>query len=102
MIVVLIIGILLAIAVPNFINARQQSRAATIIANLVELDAAKENCAMESGLNVGDDCANYPRYLKHYPVVMPMVGTLVEGPVGTYATFNGKTAEEWKADKNGL
>ena len=30
------------------------------------------------------------------------VGPLVEGPVGTYATFKGKTAEQWTADKTGL
>ncbi|MFO0539681.1 MAG: type IV pilin protein, partial [Armatimonadota bacterium] len=40
MIVVLIIGILLAIAVPNFITARQNSRAQTIIANLEQIEAA--------------------------------------------------------------
>ena len=43
MIVVLIIGILLAIAIPNFINARQTSRVQTIVANLREVDAAKEH-----------------------------------------------------------
>jgi len=37
MIVVLIIGILMAIAVPNFIKARSNSRRQTILANLKHL-----------------------------------------------------------------
>ena len=48
MIVVLIIGILLAIAVPNFIKARETSRAKSCIANLKQIDAAKEQWAMDN------------------------------------------------------
>jgi prepilin-type N-terminal cleavage/methylation domain-containing protein len=46
MIVVLIIGILLAIAVPNFINARERSRANACRSNLRQIQAAKEQWAM--------------------------------------------------------
>ena len=102
MIVVLIIGVLLAIAVPNFITARQASRVQTIVANLRQVDAAKEHCAMSDQLKVGDNCADYTPYIKHYPPQFPIPGALVEGAVGTYATFNGKTADDWKADKSGL
>ncbi len=42
MIVVLIIGILLAIAVPNFLNARTQSRLSTALGDLNHIDAAKQ------------------------------------------------------------
>ncbi|HSC48022.1 MAG TPA: prepilin-type N-terminal cleavage/methylation domain-containing protein, partial [Gammaproteobacteria bacterium] len=42
MIVVLIIGILLAIAVPNFIKARETSRSKSCVANLKQIEAAKE------------------------------------------------------------
>lgn len=49
MIVVLIIGILLAIAVPNFLKARETSRTKTCVANLREIEAAKEQWAMETG-----------------------------------------------------
>lgn len=49
MIVVLIIGILLAIAVPNFIKARETSRNRTCVANLRQIEAAKEQWAMETG-----------------------------------------------------
>ncbi len=48
MIVVLIIGILLAIAVPNFIKARESSRAQSCIANLKQVEAAKEQWCMDN------------------------------------------------------
>lgn len=48
MIVVLIIGILLAIAVPNFMRARENSRTRTCIANLRQIEAAKEQWAMDN------------------------------------------------------
>ena len=47
MIVVLIIGILLAIAVPNFLMAREGSRAKACIENLKEIDAAKQQWMMD-------------------------------------------------------
>ena len=50
MIVVLIIGILLAIAIPNFIRAREQSRAKSCSENLKQIDAAKQLYAMDAGL----------------------------------------------------
>ncbi len=48
MIVVLIIGILLAIAVPNFVRAREASRTKACIANLKLIDSAKEQYAMDN------------------------------------------------------
>jgi len=51
MIVVLIIGILLAIAVPNFIKAREQSRAKSCSANLKQIDAGKQQWAMDNKVN---------------------------------------------------
>ena len=47
MIVVLIIGILLAIAVPNFVRAREVSRAKACVANLRSITYAKEQWAIE-------------------------------------------------------
>lgn len=102
MIVVLIIGVLLAIAVPNFISARQSSRAQAIVTNLRQVDAAKENCAMEDRLKEGDLCVDYTPFIKRYPPVFPVPGPLVEGAVGTYSTFKAKTADEWTTDKTGL
>ena len=48
MIVVLIIGILLAIAVPNFVKARESSRQKSCIANLKQIESAKEQWAMDT------------------------------------------------------
>lgn len=47
MIVVLIIGILLAIAIPNFVQARESSRAKACVANLKQLDSAKQQYMMD-------------------------------------------------------
>jgi prepilin-type N-terminal cleavage/methylation domain-containing protein len=47
MIVVLIIGILLAIAVPNFVKAREVSRAKSCLSNLRGISYAKEQWAVE-------------------------------------------------------
>jgi prepilin-type N-terminal cleavage/methylation domain-containing protein len=47
MIVVAIIGLLAAIAIPNFIKARQASQKAACIANLKTIDGAKATWALE-------------------------------------------------------
>ena len=47
MIVVAIIALLAAIAVPNFIKARTNSQRSTCIANLKQIDGAKATWAME-------------------------------------------------------
>jgi prepilin-type N-terminal cleavage/methylation domain-containing protein len=49
MIVVLIIAMLLAIAVPNFLKSRELSRATTCQANMRSMDTAKEHWSMENG-----------------------------------------------------
>lgn len=53
MIVVLIIGILMAIAVPNFMKSRETSTRNACIQNLKEIDHAKESYAMENNLQNG-------------------------------------------------
>jgi len=47
MIVVLIIGILLAIAIPNFVSARESSRAKACIGNLKQIDSATQQYCMD-------------------------------------------------------
>jgi len=105
MIVVLIIGILMAIAVPNFIKARSNSRLQTVVANLKQIDSAKEQYAMENGQKTGDavTSANLtPTYMKSWPDNTPVTGTYVPNAVGTTPTFIGKDADAWKADPSGL
>lgn len=54
MIVVAIIGLLAAIAIPSFIKARQASQTNACINNLRQIDAAKEQWALENGATNGD------------------------------------------------
>src|SRR3989304_4892733 len=64
MIVVLIIAILLAIAIPNFLRARESSRAKSCQGNLRQIETAKEQWAMDNkksatdtptAVNLGDE-----------------------------------------------
>jgi prepilin-type N-terminal cleavage/methylation domain-containing protein len=72
MIVVLIIGILLAIAVPNFIKARESSRTKSCIANLKQIDAAKEQYMMDNKVTTAPSTLSTyvgaNSYIKNTPV----------------------------------
>ncbi len=50
MIVVAIIGLLAAIAIPNFVKARQTAQSNACLNNLRIVDAAKQQWALEKGL----------------------------------------------------
>lgn len=54
MIVVAIIGLLAAIAIPNFVRARTKSQTNTCIANLREIDGAVQRWALEHEKAGGD------------------------------------------------
>jgi prepilin-type N-terminal cleavage/methylation domain-containing protein len=54
MIVVAIIGLLAAIAIPNFVKARATSQANACINNLRQIDAAASQFALEKGKKTGD------------------------------------------------
>jgi prepilin-type N-terminal cleavage/methylation domain-containing protein len=85
MIVVLIIGILLAIAVPNFMRARDNSRAKSCIANLHQIDSAKQQAAMDLKLQDTDTPTVgqiTPTYIKAMPVC-PSNGTYTIGDMST-------------------
>ncbi len=87
MIVVLIIGILLSIAVPNYIKARESSRAKSCIANLKTIDAAKEQWSMENKKVAGDtagfsDLVGTDKYIKSTPEC-PSGGTYTIAGLGT-------------------
>lgn len=88
MIVVLIIAILMSIAVPNFIKARANSQNSTCIANLKQIEAAKEQWAMESGqgATATPTSANLaPAYLKSWPSC-PTSGVYTIGDMSTRPT----------------
>ena len=95
MIVVLIIGILLAIAVPNFVKARESSRAKACLANLKQIAAAKEQWALDNNKRDGAKCTMedlVPDYIKPEPVC-PSGGTYTVGDVGTNPTCDIHTQD---------
>ena len=60
MIVVLIIGILLAIAIPNFVSARESSRAKACAGNLKQIDSATQQYAMDNKYDANAYAAHLP------------------------------------------
>jgi prepilin-type N-terminal cleavage/methylation domain-containing protein len=65
MIVVAIIGLLCAIAIPNFVHARETSQANACINNMRQIDGAIQEFAIETGKKVGDTI-NFPTDLTPY------------------------------------
>lgn len=65
MIVVAIIGLLAAIAIPNFVKARATSQANACINNLRQIDAAANEFALEAHKTTGG-AINYPTDLTPY------------------------------------
>ena len=71
MIVVAIITILSAVAIPNFMTARTKSRANTCKANLRLIESTIVQYSMDNKLSNGTDCTFtvlVPTYLKRIPV----------------------------------
>jgi prepilin-type N-terminal cleavage/methylation domain-containing protein len=93
MIVVAIIGLLAAIAIPNFVKARATSQANACINNLRQIDAAASQFALEKGKKTGDSIT-FPDDLTPYIKmnssgsipVCPAGGTYDDSTVGTNAT----------------
>jgi prepilin-type N-terminal cleavage/methylation domain-containing protein len=69
MIVVAIIGLLAAIAIPNFVRARTTSQKNGCINNLRQIDGAKQQWALEFQRKSGDPCvsSDCSPYLKAWP-----------------------------------
>ena len=65
MIVVAIIGLLAAIAIPNFVKARATAQANGCINNLRQIDAAASQFALETGKTTGT-AINFPADLTPY------------------------------------
>jgi len=69
-IVILIIAVMVAIAIPNMIHAREAAAARSCIANLRRIDQAKEQYAMECAKKAGDTVEwgdLVPAYIKARP-----------------------------------
>jgi prepilin-type N-terminal cleavage/methylation domain-containing protein len=93
MIVVSIIGLLAAIAIPNFVKARTSAQCNACINNLRQIDAAANQFALEKGKTSGATI-NYPTDLAPYIKLnslssippCPAGGTYACGTVGTNPT----------------
>ena len=84
MIVVAIIGLLAAIAIPNFVKARATSQANACINNLRQIDAAANQWALEQKKKTGDSIT-YPTDLQPY-IKLNSAGTIPGCPAGgTYS-----------------
>ena len=82
MIVVAIIGLLAAIAIPSFVKARNQSQTNACINNLRQMDAAKEQWALETGQS------------SNAPAVAAECDTYIKGGATPLCPANGVIAYE--------
>jgi len=90
MIVVAIIGLLAAIAVPNFVKARTSAQANACINNLVKINGAKEQWALENKQVTGASPTDAQLfgsslYIADKPAC-PAAGTYTIGAIGTSPT----------------
>jgi prepilin-type N-terminal cleavage/methylation domain-containing protein len=95
MIVVAIIGLLAAIAIPNFVKARTTAQKNACIANLKQIDGAKEQWALENKKTQGDavDSTAVNAYLKNSQApACPANGTYGYNTVGTAPTCSQGSA----------
>jgi prepilin-type N-terminal cleavage/methylation domain-containing protein len=86
MVVVAIIGLLAAIAIPNLVKARESSQRNTCLNNLKQIDAAISNWGVERGKTAGDavistELFGTTNYIKAEPQC-PSGGAYTLFPVG--------------------
>jgi prepilin-type N-terminal cleavage/methylation domain-containing protein len=86
MIVVAIIGLLAAIAIPNVLKASARSQATTCINNLRQIDTAIQQFSIQAGKKVGDTIT-YPDDLTPY-IKLNQHGVIPPCPAGGTYTLN--------------
>jgi prepilin-type N-terminal cleavage/methylation domain-containing protein len=88
LIVIAIIGLLAALAIPNFLRTRTNAQTKACISNLRQIDAAKQLWGLENGKTAGDVATEAdltPKYLKAVPVC-PAAGVYDYQPIGRSPT----------------
>jgi prepilin-type N-terminal cleavage/methylation domain-containing protein len=94
MIVVAIIGLLAAIAIPNFVRAREVAQLNSIINNVRILESTKDQWAIEAKKGTGQSVTwtDITSYLKGGTIKLVVDETYTIGDVGTsaYATAGVK------------
>jgi prepilin-type N-terminal cleavage/methylation domain-containing protein len=85
MIVVAIIALLAAIAVPGFLRARKRSQASRILNDLRMIDSAVDQYAIETGRKTGDlvGVADWTSYVKKNALLYNTGQSLLGTPYGT-------------------
>lgn len=96
MIVVAIIGLLAAIAIPNFVKARTTAQRNACIANLKQIDGAKEQWALDKKKTTGEAVvdAEVEAYMKSGRPLCPASGAYTFDVVGTNPTCNKSAAPD--------
>ncbi len=100
MIVVLLLGILMSIAIPGFMSAREHTRRNACIDNLREIHTGKEIYAMENRLAQGDSVSQndlVPDYIKMLPGCPSGGGPYTIGNVGEIPTCSLSAAPQLHA-----
>ena len=98
MIVVAIIGLLAALAIPGFVKARKQSQGRRIINDARQMDAAIDQWALEKGMKDGDavvtsEAASYLKTTwKTTDLLNNDYGISVVGPTQVVISATTKTA----------
>src|SRR3954467_7762678 len=84
MIVVAIIALLAAIAVPGFLRSRKRSQASKIINDLRMIDAAMDQYAIETGKKTGDAIGtdDWKKYVKKDSVLYATGADIFGNPYG--------------------
>ena len=94
MIVVAIIAILAAVAIPNFVKYRKSSQATACVSNLKQIQAAKEQCAMAGKTLDASNLYGVNGYIKVEPTC-PGQGTYTIGDADTDPTCSvGANSED--------
>jgi prepilin-type N-terminal cleavage/methylation domain-containing protein len=85
MIVVAIIALLAAIAVPGFLRARKRSQASKILNDLRMIDSAVDQYAVETNRKTGDTVGttDWTNYLKKGSLLYNTGNSLLGSPYGT-------------------
>ncbi len=91
MIVVAIIGIILAIAIPSWLNARNLSQRNACLEAQQKINGAIDNFALDEGKSTGDpvtmeDIVDFGKYLKQTPICPVGDTPLQPVAVGTSVT----------------
>ena len=101
MIVVAIIAILAAVAIPNFIKYRRSSQATACVSNLKQIQAAKEQCLMAGKeLNTGNlfGATGYVKVEPHCPAQLTVsytIGDATTDPTCSYDQTDSEDTSTW-------